>query len=74
MQAIGQDQKGVFPLDVALEMVGMINLIWMKRMVWEKVEKISFQFARDPTITMLLEVFAMMKATLLDLKRNVQRL
>ena len=47
LQAIGQDHPEVFPLDVASEMVMVINLIWMKKMVWEKVEKILFQFARD---------------------------
>ena len=47
LQAIGQDHPEVFPLDVASEMVGIINLIWMKKMVWEMLEVISFQFARD---------------------------
>ena len=45
LQAIGQDHPEVFPLDVAS--MSIINLIWMKKMVWELVEVISFQFARD---------------------------
>ena len=57
LQAIGQHHPATFPLDVASEMVGIINLIWMDMMVWEMVEVISFQFARDPKAQVYLFLF-----------------
>ena len=45
LKTFGQDHPEVFPLDVAS--THLIDLIWIGKVVWEMVEVISFQFARD---------------------------